>query len=105
MGCDAMEDTNILWYLAASIFRMKWDLWNVGILPQHYAASQPRRPQLESSPPWKPQIYHVTDCCYLSADSLYTKLFEYNLNLSHRHHFFRGWPTNNTLYQMYGNVH
>jgi len=23
------------------------DLWNVGILPQHYAGSQPRRPRLE----------------------------------------------------------
>jgi len=32
---------------------------NVGIIPQHYTASQPRRPQLESSPPWKPQISQV----------------------------------------------
>jgi hypothetical protein len=24
------------------------DLWNVGILPQHYTASQPRRPPLEA---------------------------------------------------------
>jgi len=31
------------------------DLWNVGILPQHYMASQPRRTWLETSPPWKPQ--------------------------------------------------
>jgi len=31
------------------------DLWNVGILPQHYTASQPRRPRVEVSPPWKPQ--------------------------------------------------
>jgi hypothetical protein len=32
-------------------FRMTWcvDLWNVGILPQHYITSQPRRPRLESS--------------------------------------------------------
>jgi hypothetical protein len=30
------------------------DLWNVGILPQHYTASQRRRPRLETSP-WKPQ--------------------------------------------------
>jgi hypothetical protein len=27
-----------------------------GILPQHYTVSQPRRPRLESSPPWKLQI-------------------------------------------------
>jgi hypothetical protein len=25
------------------------DLWNVGILPQHYMSSQPRKPRLESS--------------------------------------------------------
>jgi hypothetical protein len=39
-----------------------WDndvLRNVGILPQHYTAPQPRRPRLESSPLWKPQISHV----------------------------------------------
>jgi len=29
---------------------------NVGILPRHYTASQPKRPQLGISPPWKPQI-------------------------------------------------
>jgi hypothetical protein len=27
------------------------DLWSAGILPHHYTASQPRRPQLETSPP------------------------------------------------------
>jgi hypothetical protein len=32
------------------------DLWNFGILPHHYTASQPNRPRLESSSPWKPQI-------------------------------------------------
>jgi len=30
------------------------DFRNVGILLQHYAASQPRRPQFETLPPWKP---------------------------------------------------
>jgi len=34
------------------------NLWNVGILPQHCMASQPRRPQLETSPVWKPQNSH-----------------------------------------------
>jgi hypothetical protein len=29
------------------------DLRNVGILPQNYTVSQPRRPRLETSPPWK----------------------------------------------------
>jgi hypothetical protein len=29
------------------------DLWKVDILPQHYTASQPRRPRLEISPPKK----------------------------------------------------
>jgi len=31
---------------------------NVGILPQNYTASQPRRPWLESSPPWIPEVSH-----------------------------------------------
>jgi hypothetical protein len=33
-------------------------LRNVSILPEHYAASQPRRPRLEASPPWKFRISH-----------------------------------------------
>jgi len=32
---------------------------NVGILPQHYTASKHRRPSLEFSSPWKPQISHL----------------------------------------------
>jgi hypothetical protein len=35
------------------------DLRNVGIVPQHYMA-QLRRLRLEYSPPWKPQISHMT---------------------------------------------
>jgi hypothetical protein len=35
------------------------DLWSVGILQQNYTASHPRRPRLESSPPWKPRISHT----------------------------------------------
>jgi hypothetical protein len=31
------------------------DVRNVGILPQHYTASQSRIHRLETSPPWKPQ--------------------------------------------------
>jgi hypothetical protein len=31
------------------------DLRNVGVLPQHYAASQTKRARLEISPPWQPQ--------------------------------------------------
>jgi len=34
-------------------------LWNGGNLPQHYTASQPRRSQLESSLPWKPQVLQL----------------------------------------------
>jgi hypothetical protein len=33
--------------------RSSMDLWNVGILPQHYAVSQPTRSRLESSLLWK----------------------------------------------------
>jgi len=32
------------------------DLWNFGILPQHYTVSQLRRHRNKSSPPWKPHI-------------------------------------------------
>jgi hypothetical protein len=35
------------------------DLWNVGILPQHYTVSQPRKPRLETSSPWKPQSSQI----------------------------------------------
>jgi hypothetical protein len=38
------------------------DLWNVGILPQHYTASRPRRPRLEASSPWKHQNSHSFRC-------------------------------------------
>jgi hypothetical protein len=53
LGCDAV-------YYCGSIpvwseDRGSMDLWNVGILPQHYTASQPRRPRFETWPPWKPQ--------------------------------------------------
>jgi hypothetical protein len=34
------------------------DLWNVGILPQYYTASQTGRPRFESSLPWEPQKSH-----------------------------------------------
>jgi hypothetical protein len=33
-------------------------LWDVGILPQHYTASESLRPRSESSPPSKPQNSH-----------------------------------------------
>jgi len=46
LNCDAH---------ATSSFR---DLWNDGNLLQHYTASQPRGPRLETSPPWRPQISH-----------------------------------------------
>jgi len=36
------------------------DLWNVGILPQHYTAWQSRRPRLEVSLAWKVQNSHRT---------------------------------------------
>jgi hypothetical protein len=43
LGCDAV-----------------WILRNVGILPQNYKASHPRRPRLDTSS-WKPQISHQVD--------------------------------------------
>jgi hypothetical protein len=44
-------------------------LRNVGILPQHYAASKPRRPRLESSLPWKSQMSHHKDTATFSGVS------------------------------------
>jgi len=40
-------------------------LQNVGILPQHYMASQPRKPQLESSVPWKAQTLYLHTKCHV----------------------------------------
>jgi len=37
-------------------------LRNVGILPQHYTASQPRGPLLESSSPLKSQVSRTENC-------------------------------------------
>jgi len=39
------------------------ELWNIGILPHHYMMSQPRRPWLEASLLWKPQVSDGRDCC------------------------------------------
>jgi hypothetical protein len=47
------EDTDVMEDLSASIYREKW---NVSVLLQMYMVLQPRRPQLESSWPWKRQI-------------------------------------------------
>jgi hypothetical protein len=42
--------------------RGSMDLWNSGILPQHYMASQCRRPWFESSLLWIPQNMHSPTC-------------------------------------------
>jgi len=47
------------------------NLWNIGILPQHNTVSQPRRPRLEISPPWKPPNSHVY---YPHAYSIFTSI-------------------------------
>jgi hypothetical protein len=39
-------------------------LWNVGILPQNYTASQTRKTRIESSSPWKPQVSHSMKVCF-----------------------------------------
>jgi hypothetical protein len=43
---------------------------NVGILPHHSTASQPRRPRLKYSSPWKPQISHVTTALIYSSHTV-----------------------------------
>jgi hypothetical protein len=64
VGYQCFRDQSCLPSLGWS--EMKWsedggsmDLWSVGILPQHYTASQLRRPRFESSLPWKPQIFFI----------------------------------------------
>jgi len=42
------------------------DLWNVGILPQHYTASQLRKLRLETSLLWKPQNSYQEPKTFLS---------------------------------------
>jgi len=42
--------------------RGSMDLWNIGILPQCCMALQPRGPQLETSPLWKPCNYLKIAC-------------------------------------------
>jgi len=41
------------------------DLWNAGILPQHYTASQPRRPWCKTTLPWKPHNLWCKNFCWL----------------------------------------
>jgi hypothetical protein len=50
------------------------NLWDVGIVPQCYTVSQPRRPQLESSLPWKPHILHkiyISFICSICKYNIY----------------------------------
>jgi len=54
MGCDVTEGRDKI-----PAFRRTMLPSSLGILPHHYTASQPRRPRLEYSPPWKSQVsYH-----------------------------------------------
>jgi hypothetical protein len=41
--------------MSSGCWRREVDLWNVGILPTHFRASQLGRPRFETSPSWKPQ--------------------------------------------------
>jgi hypothetical protein len=60
---DILKVNHILRYEFSYSFKLRsfglWHLWNIGILPQHYTASQPRRPWLEISLLWKPQNLHL----------------------------------------------
>jgi hypothetical protein len=63
-------------------------LWNIGTLLQHYMVSQPRRPQLESSPPWIPQILwqtvvvHVQIFVYVFTFTCLVFLVTYRWNIT-----------------------
>jgi len=56
-------DSNISKDCTASVFRVEDGgstvLQNVGLQPPHYMLQQPRKPQILSSQPWKPWIFHV----------------------------------------------
>jgi hypothetical protein len=43
LGCNAVQCCSRIPTLLHSVVGGSMDLWNVGILPQHYTASQPRR--------------------------------------------------------------
>jgi len=56
-------------------------------LPQHYLLLLPRRPQLESSPLWKPQIlHHVTSWMWIKIYYCYSNLPS-DQNYIKCHHF------------------
>jgi len=52
--------TKIFWDLMMEMEVARFSK-NVGILLQHYTVSEPRRPQYESSPQWKPQILQQSE--------------------------------------------
>jgi hypothetical protein len=51
-----MEEMRNIYKMLVGKPESSMSLRNVGILPQHHTASQPRRPRLESSQPWRRQI-------------------------------------------------
>jgi hypothetical protein len=57
-------------------------LRNLGILPHRYTESQPKRPRLESSRPWKPQISY----------SLFYMMFKDLRAISKEFHLFSHKP-------------
>jgi len=69
------------------------DLWNVGILPQPYAASQTTIIRLGSSPPWKPQILHFNSrsfACFAHASLIFYPACHVPF---FRHNFLKIWNT------------
>jgi len=62
VGCDAVYCCGTIPAFQRSIVYDEdggsMDLQNVGNPSQYHTASQPRRPRLEFSPPWKPEISH-----------------------------------------------
>jgi hypothetical protein len=65
------------WYL--HVQGEEWDgmvFGYVGILPQHYKASNLRTHGLESSSPWKPQVLHSISFCVCMYSSLLINVME-----------------------------
>jgi hypothetical protein len=59
-------------------------------VPQHYTASQPRRPLLETSPPWKPQNSHQKMCLSSFGRPYITLLSRLLIHMTGHHFLLSG---------------
>jgi len=96
VSCKSLSQVKVLWEVllysvAVECFRGDSGskvLWNVGNLGQHYTASQPRRPWMESSLLWKCHILQESVCsygiCFLISYVLDSNNECFSVNLKHK---------------------